>query len=950
MKLIKILPILFLFICTQTFSQAPFVKGKIIDNKDQTTLVGASAVLLRVSDSTMYKGSNTNLNGNFVISNIAEGNYILKITFLGYRNYFKNISVPSTGLDLGNIKLKGKSMNLNAVNIQEKLPPVTQKEDTATFNAGAYKTNVDASAEDLVTKMPGITSQNGTVKAQGENVQQVLVDGKPFFGDDPNAVLKNIPAEIIDKIQVFDKKSDQAQFTGIDDENTTKTMNIITKPKFRNGTFGKVYGGYTDSDMYKLGGNLNIFHDTRRITILAQSNDINEQNFSSEDLLGVSSGGNRSFGNSGSRRPPRGGSPGGSAGGYTGGGSASNFLVSQQNGISKVHSFGLNYSDKWGKNIDVTASYFFNMSHNTQISDIFRQYVSPVDSGMNYTEKNTSITDNTNHRINLKLEYKMDTLNSILFQPKLSIQQNKSNSDVNGSNVLRDTLLNSSINDYSSNLKGYNLTAPILFRHKFYKKGRTFSWSITPGISQNQGPAFLNSTSDYYTDTLPPIIANQKSDLNKQTSSINSNITYTEPIDSNSLIQINYGDNYSLNSSAKETYNLTSATGIYDQRDTLLSNTFKSTYFAQNMGLTYRLQKKKLNFSLGLSYQNDQLKSDQQWPYMTKIFETFQSILPNANLRINFSQKKNLNISYRANNNPPSVDQLQNVLNNSNPLQLSIGNPDLKQDFQHNITLRYSATNAEKSSFFFVMLGANIIENYIGSSTYIASSNTLVDGINLLSGTQLKKPINLNGYYSLRSFIVYGIPINPIKCNLNLNLSGNYSRTPGLINNQLNYASAPTVGLGLNLSSNISPKIDFSIGTNSTLNYVENTLQKQLNSNYFNQSSQLKANWVIWKGFLLHSDVSHQYNTGLSASYNQNYLLWNGALAYKFLKTQNAEFRLSVFDILNQNKSITRNVSDTYIEDTQTNVLQRYVMLTFTFNIKSYISGGQPTDKPGRQD
>lgn len=934
------LTLCFTLLSVWAFSQGAFVKGKIIDSKDLSPLPGAAVVLLK-ADSSIYKGGSADANGNFNIKYVANGNYILKVAYLGYRNQYKNINVNTIANDVGNIKLTSKSVHLKTANIEEKLPTVSMQQDTTQYNAGAFKTNPDATAEDLVTKMPGITSDNGTVKAQGENVQQVLVDGKPFFGDDPNAVLKNIPAEIIDKIQIFDKKSDQSQFTGIDDGNTTKTMNVITKVQFRNGEFGKAYAGYADGDKYKAGGNINIFNNDQRITILAQSNNVNEQNFSAEDLLGVSSsGGSRLSGSSGGRRPRGGQSGGGSPGGFQGGGgNASNFLVNQQNGISTVHSFGLNYSDKWGKKIDVTASYFLNYSDNNQNTDLFRQYVSQSDSGLNYTEKNKSNSINLNHRINLKFEYRIDTMNSILFQPKLSIQQNKGNSNVFGQNVQNDTLLNNSDNDYKSNLSGLNFSGPILYRHKFNKKGRTFSWSITPGYSQNEGPSYLNSLSNYYTDTLPAQSLDQYANLNKQTTSINSNISYTEPLDTNNMLQFNYGDNYSLNNSNKETFNKDSVSGLYHLKDTLLTNTFKSTYFAQNAGITYRYQSKKLLFSVGVSYQIAQLYSDQQFPYSSKIDETFRSFLPNANLRINFSQKKNLNITYRANNNAPSIDQLQNVLNNSNPLQLSIGNPDLKQDFQHNLTLRYSATNPDKSSVFFFMLGGNYTQDYIGSSTIIASQNIVVDSITLMNGTQLKKPVNLDGYFNLRTFIVYGIPINPIKCNLNFNLSGNYSRTPGLINHVVNYASAPTAGLGITLSSNISQNIDFSVATNSTINYVQNTLQKQLNTNYFNQSSQVKANWIIWKGFLLHSDLNHQYNSGLSQSYNQNYFLWNGAFAYKFLKNQSAEIRISVFDILNQNKSIQRNLTDTYIEDTQTNVLQRYGMITFTYNIKVYKNG-----------
>jgi hypothetical protein len=935
-----------LLLSINAYSQNIFVKGKVIDSKDQSPLIGAEVVMLKTGDSTLYKGCTVDLKGDFLLKNIADGKYILKISFIGYKTFVKNIEINKTPLVLDNIALTSKSTQLKAVTVEEKLAPVTLKQDTTQFNAGAYKTNQDATAEELVTKMPGITSQNGTVQAQGENVQQVLVDGKPYFGDDPNAVLKNIPAEIIDKIQVFDKKSDQAQFTGIDDGNTTKTINVITKVKFRNGDFGKIYAGGSDDDKYKAGGSINIFNNDRRISILAQSNNINEQNFTTEDLLGVMSSSNGSRtgggGGGGGGGRPRGGQHGaGASGGYQGGGNdASNFLVNQQNGIATTNSFGLNYSDKWGKKIDVTASYFYNWSNNNANTNLFRQYVLPSDSGLNYTENNSTTSRNINHRINLKIDYKIDSLNSILFQPKLSLQQNNGNSNIVGENIQNDTLISNTVNQFKSNLKGYNFSSPILYRHKFNKRRRTFSWSITPGINQNNGPSYLTSLSNFYSDTVITQSVNQLSNLNKQTTSLSSNLIYTEPVDSNGMLQINYSDNYNLNNSDKETYNYSPFSNEYDYKDTLLTNTFKSTYFTQNAGATYRFQSKKMQLSVGTSFQIAQLKSNQQFPYNSKIDETFQSILPSAMLRVVFSQNTNLRIFYRTSNNAPSIDQLQNVLNNSNPLQLTIGNPDLKQNYQHSLMLRYSATNTDKSSTFFVLFSGSYTQNYIGNSTIIASHDTVADNIALINGTQLVRPVNLNGYFNLRSFIIYGVPLNKLKCNLNFNISANYTRTPGLINNKTNYANAPTAGLGVILSSNISKDIDFSIGSNSTINYIQNTLQKQLNSNYFDQSTQVKVNWVIWKGLLLNTDVSYQYYNGLSQNFNQKYFLWNGAIAYKFLKDQNAEIRFSVFDMLNQNKSVQRNITDTYIEDTQTNVLQRYFMLIFTYNLKTYKKTG----------
>jgi len=925
-----------LLFCCKAYSQNLYVKGKIMDAKDKTPLTGAAAVLLGTKDSTIYKGSTADMNGNILVEDVAKGKYILKISYIGYTNIFRNIEMKESPIDLGGIALAENSTTLKNVTIVDKMPLAVQKGDTTEYNAGAYKTNRDATAEDLVTKMPSITSQNGTVQAQGENVQQVLVDGKPFFGNDANAVLKNLPAEIIDKIQVLDQKSDQSQFTGFDDGNTIKTINIITKTKFRNGEFGKFYGGYADNGRYKAGGNLNIFNNNRRITILAQSNNVNEQNFSTEDLLGVtsSSGGGRSGGGGGGQR---GGGGGGGNYGGGGGSDASNFLVNQQNGIAITNSIGVNYTDKWGKKVDVATSYFFNWSNTNANANLLKQYVLPSDSGLNYTEKDNSVSRNVNNRINLRLDYKIDSMNSILFRPKLSIQQNTGSAGFLGENIQNNILLNNTNSASKANLTGLNFSGPLLYRHKMSKKGRTLSLSINPGITQNKGPGYLYSGNHYYIDTLATDSLNQQANLNQQGFTLASNIMYTEPIDSNSLLQFNYGDSYNRNNSDKETFNYSSASNDYTNKDTLLTNTFLNTYFAQNVGAGYRYQSKKVQLSFGSSFQVAQLKNDMQFPYTSTINETFQSVLPNAMLRINFPSKSNLRIFYRTSNTPPSASQLQDVLNNSNPLQLSIGNPNLKQDYAHNITLRYSAANADKANAFFVLFNGSYYQNYIGSSTIIANKTMIVDdNITLQNGTQLTKPVNLDGYFSLHFFVVYSIPLKKLKSSLHFNASANYSQTPGLINNQLNYANAPAGGLGVTLSSNISTKIDFTVSSNSNMNYIENTLQKQLNSNYFSQTSSVKINLILLKNVVFNSVLTHQYYNGLSQNYNQNFLLWNCALGYKFLKDQKGDIRFSVFDVLNQNKSIQRSVTNTYIQDMQTNVLQRYFMLIFTYNLKEF--------------
>lgn len=930
----KLLLFCFFLIVSSSFirAQNPVISGSLADQANQPVMF-ANVILLRPADSSLVTGTTSDMDGNFRIENVASAQYLVKVSFLGYEDKFIDIVVNSAPIALGKITLKEKTTRLKEVTVVTAATPVIQKGDTTQINAGAFKVNKDASSEDLVTKMPGITMQDGKVQAHGENVQKVLVDGKEFFGDDASAVLKNLPAEVVDKIQIFDKKSEQSQFSGFDDGNTSKTLNIITKPQFRNGTFGKISGGYGYEDKWRGGLNLNFFKDKRRITILANTNNINEQNFSTEDLLGVvSSSGGGGNNRGGMGRMGGGGRPGGQYGGDGSG----NFLVDQKNGITTTNSFGVNYADQW-KDVTFTGSYFMNYSDNTAVSNLLRQYATGRNEGLSYTESSSRTSNNINHRANLKIEWKIDSLNSVLIQPKLSVQQNNGKSILFGKNLQTGSLISSTGNNYNSELTGSNYSISTLYRHSFNKKGRTVSLNFTPGYNQNKGNSDLNTITTNFLDTLFADTINQISSLDVQGLSFSTNVVYTEPLSQTGQLMFSYGNNINKNESDKETYNISDSDDSYRFFDTALSNRFNSLYQSHSFGTSYQYQKEKLNLTAGLSYQYAELTAEQFFPNSFTLYKTFNSLLPNARMVYKFSPKKNLRMFYRSSNNAPSVSQLQDVINNSNPLQLSTGNPDLKQDWQNAVNMHYSSSNTEKSTALFVLLGGTYTQNYIVNSTFIASEDTaLAPGVILTSGSQLTKPVNQDGYFNVRSFNNYSFPLSKIKSNFNVNVGGTYSRTPGVVNDRVSYTYNSNVGLGLTLSSNISEKLDFTLSSNTTYNNSSNTRQTSLNTTYYNQNTKFKIQVMPWKGLVLQTELNHQYNTGLSQNFNQNYLLWNAAIAYKFLKNNQGELRLSVFDILKQNNSIRRNTTETYYEDVQTNVLQQYFMLTFTYNIKQF--------------
>ncbi|EDO25737.1 predicted protein, partial [Nematostella vectensis] len=365
--------------------------------------------------------------------------------------------------------------------------------DTTQVNADAYKVNRDATTEDLLTKMPGVTTTGGTLKVNGEDVKEVLVDGKPFFGSDPNAAIKNLPAEVIDKIQVFNKQSDQSQFTGFDDGNSQKAINIITKAGKNNGQFGKVYGGYGTDNRYSAGGNINIFNGDQRISIIGLSNNINQQNFSNEDLLGVMS----ASGNQG-RGGPRGGRGGGAPPRRPSSGTdISDFMVGSQNGITQSNSIGINYSDNWDKKVKASGSYFYNSTNNNNETNLNREYILS-DTSLMYNEESVTESKNQNHRLNMRIEYDIDSYNSLIISPRISIQNNNTSSLLDGYSFYTSDVIDSRTeNNTGADKLGYNLSNDLLYRHKFKKQGRTLSVMARTQVNNSDGDGSTYSLNTY---------------------------------------------------------------------------------------------------------------------------------------------------------------------------------------------------------------------------------------------------------------------------------------------------------------------------------------------------------------------------------------------------------------------------------------------------------------------
>ncbi len=906
------------------YAQTYSIAGNVVDATTQETLPNANVLLYEASG--LKAGISSSTNGNFAFTNLLAGTYTLKISFIGYKVLEKTVQLTEN-TNLGMLTLEADPQLLDEAEVRSNFARVIVSGDTVAFNADAYKVNADANAQNLLAKMPGVVIQNGTVTAQGEEVKRVLVDGKEFFSSDPNVALQSLPAEIISQIKVFDDQSDQSKFTGFDDGNSIKTINIITKTGKNNGQFGKVYGGLGTDGRYIGGGNMNFFKGTQRWTILGLTNNINVQNFSTQDIVGAIGSSNGSRGRR--RGPPGGGGNGASS-------DASDFLVNSLGGISATNAVGLNYSDEWGKKVKVSGSYFFNESDNTNQQFFNRTYLGVEQANLAYQENDLSTSNNQNHRFNLRMEYTIDDKNSILFRPSFSTQQYVGTSLATASNVFSNGTIQSSNNtDFQTSLTGFTYGSSVLFRHKFEKQSRTLSLNLNTTGTQQKGNNSLVAQ-NYFALNDSSFFTDQAASLNNYTRTYEAGLVYTEPIGKNMLL-FKYEPSIQISDAAQRTNAFDSISDTYSDLQTSLSSEFTSQYQTQAGGVAFMKRGKGESFILELKGQYALLTANQMLPETENVSRSFLNVLPHARYRKTFENKSNLSLFYRSNTIAPTFSQLQTVVDNSNTLQLSTGNPELDQQYAHNFGSRYRATFKEGTHSLFLGVFGEARQDYIANAAFILQNDSAITNTYILpTGAQLIKPVNLNGYYNVNSFASYGFPINKIKSNLNLSANLGYQRAPGLINNVENISTTVSNGIGVVLGSNISEKVDFTLSYNGTYNNVNSSLQANLNNNYYQQTAGVKFNWLFGNGFVFNTDVSQTLYSGLDADINQNFTLWNAGFGYKFLKDDRGELKLSIFDILGENNSISRTITETYVEDQQTTVLQQYIMLSFTYTFRNF--------------
>ena len=866
------------------------LSGMLVDSTGHP-LEKASVSLLNAVDSSAESFVLTTEKGEFTIAGIKNGKYLLIISYLGYQPFVRSLDFTDDthSFKLGKITLKSASVTLDAFTIEQAAPPLQIKGDTLEFNAGSFKTRPNAVVEELLKQIPGIQVEaDGTITSEGETINQILVDGKPFFGNDPKIATKNLPADIIDKVQVYEKKSDQATFTGVDDGEGKKAINLKIKKDKKRGLFGKAEAGAGTEDRFAASANLFRFNNDQQISFVGGGNNTNQRNYTFRDV--------------------RRGGPSGSSDGNT---------TSWMGGV--------NYRDQWGDKVDVSGNYFYNYNRHKNIREQNTQYILPDTTY--YKDQNQSGTSETmNHRLEMRIDYKIDSMNSVLFRPSMSYSTNSfDHSNTYQSNDLNKTPINAGGSYYSATTESPNFSGSLLWRHRFHKQGRTLSVSLRGGSDKNDAKGINRQQNTLYNAGIPTYdTIDQHFERNDDARNWGLRLAYTEPLSEDRSLELHIAHNASTSISEKNTYDQNPLNGKYDLKDSIYSNAFRNRYTNDQAGFNIQTRKESYDYTVGFNVRhnildNYSISGDSSFNQQT------YNYYPEARFNYTFSRTSRLRIDYQGSTTQPSIRQLQSVPDNTQSLRVLVGNPNLKPSFTHAINANYRNFNRETYRMFLTRLSFTTTANDIVNATAYQQG-----------GKQVVHYENTNGNYALQGSVTAGFPIKESTNMLNTSTSFRYRRNASLIDDKKNYAGNLNLSEQLRFNYSYEELFDFRISGRVSYNKVRYTLQSSQNTDYFNYGGSLDFNINLPLHFTVQTDFRYSANTGLSRGYNQNIAMWNASVSKYLFKDQKGLLKFQALDLLHQQADISRNITAEYIQDVRTNVIPPYFMVSFTYFLNRF--------------
>jgi Outer membrane protein beta-barrel family len=906
------------------FSQNTTVTGSINDKTEKKPVKNAVIALLTPKDSILYKFTRSDANGNFALQNVKPGNYIIMTTHPYYADYLDNRVINDTETKLGTIDVISKSKLLQEV-IVKTGSAIKIKGDTTIYTADSFKVSANANVEELLKKLPGIqVDKNGEIKAMGEKVEKVLVDGEEFFGDDPGMAVKNLRADAVKEVQVFDKKSDQAEFTGIDDGNTKKTINLKLKDDKKKGYFGKVdaAGGLQNNidDRYNTNLLFSSFKGKRKLSAFLLNGNTGQDGLSWQD--------NDKYGGENDNISMSMDEDGGIMYQWRGGGTDEEPNVNTENGFIKNTNAGLQYSNKWNDKQTLN----FTPKYNSQIYDNnktnFTQTQLNGDTALNENAFTNTHINRNNFKTSATYDVKLDSNNSIKFIAKANFYHTESEEQRNATTRnQKNALTNLSNRQLQTKSDKASFYGSVLFKHKFKKARRTMSLNADWNLLTTDGNNFLKSLNEDYANGITQNI-NQFRATDKTTQKVSSKIVYTEPLNKKYSLELAYELSYNRGNNDQLTYSYSPFTGKFDVAVDSLSNNFKQTITINkpSVKVSYSHKKIKYNFGSGFGLTN--------FNFLDKTLgndyvRNFTNFFPAASITYSYKSNHSLRINYNGNTTQPTLNQLQPLRDNNDFFNQYIGNPNLEPSFTNSINLSHNGYNFIKDIWTYQSINLRTVSNSI-------TNDRIIDP---LSGRTTTKPINTNGNISVNFWGGVGFKLKKADLRLNLNPGFSYNRFADVINSKTSFSRTTNTSLQVYISKSKDKKYDFSLGNDFSYNRNTTSQNSRVNKFYtntvnFNATVYYKKVWSLSSDYnLFNRQKTEQFNTNLS---NQ---LWNARMQRTFKKDEFTAYIL-VRDILNQNIGIDRNFYGNVSTEERNDRLKRYFMVGFTWNFKNKAAKG----------
>lgn len=914
------LSVLFVFSVVLSMAQNLSITGKIADAETDLPVESATVYLSRVQDSTLVDYTISDHNGNFEL-NIRKTDRPtqLKISNIVYKPYTQNFQSIENNIDLGKIKLDIQSTLIDSIEIKFEIPPIRIKNDTLEFNASSFKVRPDANVEALLRQLPGVEiDSEGVIKVNGKQVNQILVNGKPFFDADGKIALQNLPAEIINKVQVTDKKTKEQEISGEASTTDDLSINLTIDPDKNKGYFGRIMAGYGTDDKYETSGLVNYFKGDLRVSLLASSNNINASGFSMDEVFDNMSG---------IRSVRTSGSGGLAVNGVNFGG--------MNTGITQSNLIGLNYADKWFDKADATGSYFYSDSSTKNQNKTQTVNLLP-DNYFTSTAESYSQNDTSNHNVNFGLEIKIDSTSTLWISPNLSKSNNRSRSNMSQASFDEfDDILNQSTSENYSENKNTSFNNSIYYFKRLRKKGRTLSVNFRNNNSNSVSENLTQSATYFYQSAQEDDIRHQKGNNNNKQDNYSLSLTYKEPLTDS--LNISLGLNYHLSKSSdtKEVFDFDQLTQDFTQQNNLLSNSIFSQTNSFNPNLRFELRKSKYNADINLGTHIYDFENS-SWYLSEHTILNKNYIVPalSANIRYRISKSSSFSTRYNYRENLPNASQLLPVENLTNPLNTIIGNPELDLNKSHSLNLNFNDYDYASRSGYSIYLFSTYNTSRVASvSQFDQDRKQTTTYTNINNTYNVQGGLNWDKSYTTENGHKYGYSVGA---------SGNYNFNKGFTNTQLYQA----------VSKNITPRIGLTYEYAELLTIYPNyrfTYNQTDYTNYHIGSSwnvihriNLETTSYFPENFVFGNDFGYTYNSNITRGFRKDFFLWNISMAYSFWNKKMTA-KIKVYDLLNQNISNSRQISDIAIIDSENLILKRYVMFSLSYKLENF--AGKSSDE-----